>query len=339
MYISEIDDILDQTLDKFMYSWIIEKKIKDLIDFNKLVKEINFIKYQKEINELIEYGADLISDKDLNKFVTKSSNINLIKNLILKYIGYYLFLLIGMNYNGKIQIFNNNIIEFSRIQGNYKLKIDNFFNTESNSNIIKTTNLIKDFIDYINKIASGKKKDNIQLNNYGDNFIEFLELYGEDNVNKFVEMYKKEINKNKIIIDHNLIKIMIYLNLYKTSEKKELFNIIETTETSNGEFIFIDVVVPKSAFIDYNAIESVLEPYELKTNLPETIYELINEDYSENISEARKYFTDFDHKIQKLLDTHIIIPIVDDFLLYHKDNEKYEKQGDKDESVKKKRRY
>ena len=47
MYISEIDDILDQTLDKFMYSWIIEKKIKDLIDFNKLVKEINFIKYQK----------------------------------------------------------------------------------------------------------------------------------------------------------------------------------------------------------------------------------------------------------------------------------------------------
>ena len=32
--------------------------------------------------------------------------------------------------------------------------------------------------------------------------------------------------------------------------------------------------------------------------------------------------------------THIIIPIVDDFLLYHKDNEKYEKQTDKVEAPK-----
>ena len=73
-------------------------------------------------------------------------------------------------------------------------------------------------------------------------------------------------------------------------------------------------------------IESILEPYELKTSLPETIYGLINDDYSENIIEARKYFTDFDLKIQKLLDTHLIVPIVDDFILYHKDNERYEKQ-------------
>lgn len=116
------------------------------------------------------------------------------------------------------------------------------------------------------------------------------------------------------------------MTLYKTSEKKEIFNIIETTETSNGEFIFIDIVIPKTSFIDYNAIETILEPYELKTSTPEIIYEMINEDYSENIIEARKYFTDFDMKIQKLLDTHLIVPIVDDFLLYHKNNEKYEKQ-------------
>ena len=336
MYISEIDDILDQTLDKFMYSWIIENQIKDILNWSKLVKEPNFIKFQKEINSIIEYGQDLISDKDINKFVTKNSNIVLIKNLISKYIGYYLFLLIGINYNGKIEIFNNNLIEFSRTQSNYKLKIDNFFNTEANSNIIKVTNLIKEFIDYINKLANGKSKDNIPMDNYSSNLKEFLNNFGEDNLNNFVELYKKEIKKNKIILDHNIIKIMIYLNLYKTSEKKEIFNIIETTETSNGEFIFIDVVVPKSSFIDYNSIESVLESHELKTNLPETIYDLINEDYSENINDARKYFTDFDLKIQKLLDTHIIIPIVDDFLLYHKDNEKYEKQGDKSESIKKK---
>ena len=333
MYLYEIDDILDKTLDKFMYLWILDNKNTELVDYSKLIKEINFIKYQKEINLLFEYSIKLIDDKDINKFISKISNVNLIKNLILKYIGYYLFLFIGINYNGKIETFNNNIIEFSRTQTNYKLKIDNFFNTESNSNIIKTTNLTNEFIKYIEKNISGSKKDIQQNENISNELKEFLKLYGEDNINKLVELYKKEITKNKTVIQHNIIKIMIYINLYKTTEKKEIFNIIETTETSNGEFIFIDVVVPKSSFIDYNAIESILEPNELKTNMPEIIYELINVNYSENIIEAKKYFTDFDQKIQKLLNTQLIIPIIDDFLLYHKDNDKYEKQlsnlGDK----------
>jgi len=326
MYLSEIDDILDKTLDKFMYLWVLDNKIKEIIDYSKLIKEPNFVKYQKEINLLIEYSTGLINEKDINNFVSKTSNVNLIKNLVLKYICYYLFLFIGINYNGKIATFNNNIIEFSRTQSNYKLKIDNFFNTESNSNIIKTTTLINEFIEYIEKTITNSKKDKQQNEKKSYELSEFLKLYGEDNVNKIIELYKKEINKNKVVIQHNIIKIMIYLNLYKTAEKKEIFNIIETTETSNGEFIFIDVVVPKSSFIDYNAIETILEPYEIKTSMPETIYNMINENYSDNISEAKKYFTDFDLKIQKLLDTHLIVPIVDDFLLYHKDNEKYEKQ-------------
>jgi hypothetical protein len=326
MYIVEIDDILDKTLDKFMYLWILDNKNQELINYSKLIKELNFIKFQKEINILLEYSISLISDNDIKLFVSKTSNINLIKNLILKYIGYYIFIFIGINYNGKILSFNNNIIDFTRTQSNYKLKIENFFNTESNSNIIKITNLTNEFIEYIERLISGKKKDLLQNEKNSIELIEFIKTYGEENINNFIELYKKEINTNKIIIQHNIIKIMIYINLYKSSEKKEIFNIIESIETSNGEFIFIDIVVPKSNFIDYNMIESILDPNDLKTNIPEIIYELINEDFSENIIEARKYFTDFDLKIQKLLDTHLIVPIVDDFLLYHKDNEKYDKQ-------------
>lgn len=325
MYLSEIDDILDKTLDKFMYFWILDNKKNDIISYTKLIKEPNFVKYQKEINLLFEYSSSLISEKDINKFVSKTSNVNLIKNLVLKYIGYYLFLFLGINYVGKIETFNNNIIEFSRTQSNYKLKIDNFFNTESNSNIIKITNLANEFIQYIEKNINSKK-DTKQNENISNNLKEFLKSYGENNLTKIFELYKKEISKNKVVVQHNIIKIIIYLNLYKASEKKEIFNVIETTETSNGEFIFIDIVVPKSSFIDYNAIETILDPHELKTNAPEIIYDLINEDMSESVIEARKYFTDFDLKIQKLLDTHLIVPIVDDFLLYHKNNERYDKQ-------------
>jgi len=343
MYISEIDDILDQTLDKFMYLWIVKNQITDLLSFLKLIKEPNFIKYQKDINKIIEYGQELISDKDINKFVTKNSNIVLIKNVISKYLCYYLFILIGINYKGKMSSFNNNLIELSRTFNNNKVQIENFFNTESNSIIIKTVILINEFFDYINKLIKKNDKNEtndiskIQLNNYSDSLKDFLNLYGEKNINNFIILYKDNSKENnKIIIDHNIVKIMIYLNIYKNSEKKEIFNIIETTEISNGEFIFIDIVVPKSSFFDFNSIQTILEPSELYTNLPETIYNLINEDYSENINDAQKYFTDLDLKIQNLLDTNIIIPIVDDFLLYNKDSEKYEKQGDKHESVKKK---
>ena len=339
MYISEIDNILDETLDKFMYTWILESKIKDLLNFNTLIKEPNYVKYQKEINLILDYGILLISQKDLNKLVTKNSNIILINSLISKYLGYYLFLLIGINYKNKIELFNNNLIEFSRNQVNYSIKIDNFFNSESNSNIIKTINLANEFIDYINKLSSNKKfdKNNNLLNNYSDELKEFLINYGEENISKFIILINnKEITNKKIIIDHNIIKIMIYINLYKSTEKKELFNQIESGETSNGEFIFIDVVVPRSLFIDYNTIESILSSQEIRTNLPDTIYNLVNEDYSNILTDNKKYYTDFDLKIQKLFDTHIIIPIVDDFILYHKDNEKYEKQGDKLETPKKK---
>lgn len=335
MYISEIDDILNETLNNFMGTWILESKVPELLDFKKLSKEPNFVKYQKDINTIFEFGKNLIDQRKIDKIVNKKQNIILINNIISKYLAYYFFILLGINYNSKIELFNNNLVEFSRNQINYPLKIDNFFNSESNSNIIKAVNLIGEFTDYINKIANNKIKDNSSIENYSIAFREFVKLLGEENIKKNIaESLTKE--KNKIIVDHSIILMMIQLVLYKDKEKSEIFEIIESTETASGDFIFIDVVVPRSDFIDFSAIENVLSPSELKTNLPEDIYKFVNEDYTDDLNEKRKYFSDHDIKIQKLLDTHIIIPIVDDFILYHKDNEKYEKQGDKLESPKKK---
>ena len=128
MYLSEIDDILDQTIDKFMYTWILETKAKELLNFSEIIKQPNFVKFQKEINKILEFAIDLISQKDITKFVTKNNNIILVNNLIAKYICYYLFILIGINYNSKIELFNNNLVEFSRNQPNFPVKVNNFFN-------------------------------------------------------------------------------------------------------------------------------------------------------------------------------------------------------------------
>ena len=71
MYISEIDEILDETLNNFMGIWILESKISELLDFKKLIKEVNFIKYQKQINEIIEFGQTLIPYDKINKLVSE----------------------------------------------------------------------------------------------------------------------------------------------------------------------------------------------------------------------------------------------------------------------------
>ena len=124
MYISEIDDILDQTIDKFMYTWIIESKAKDLLNFSALVKEQNFVKFQKQINKILEFAMELISQKDVNKIVTKNNNVLLINNLVSKYLGYYLFILMGINYGGKIELFNNNLIRPQKLRKNDKFYIN-----------------------------------------------------------------------------------------------------------------------------------------------------------------------------------------------------------------------
>jgi len=334
MYISEIDDILNETLNNFMGIWILNSKNTKLLEFKKIIKEVNFIKYQQQINDILEFSQSIIPNDKINKLVTKKQNIILINSIITKFLCYYLFIMIGINYTGKIELFNNNLIEFSRNQVNFKIKIENFFNTESNSIIIKTINLIIEFLDYLHKLKSKKENANL-LDNYSYLLKEFIDKIGEENIKKNI-VDKLLDEKNKIIVDHSVTIMMIQLIIFKDKEKNEIFNIIENTETSNGDFMFIDVVVPRSDYIDYNDIEAILNPNDLKTGLPDKIFDLINEDYTEDINEKRKYFTDHDIKIQKLLDTHILIPIVDDFLLYHKDNEKYEKHGDKVESPKKK---
>ena len=93
MYITEIDNLLDKTLQKFMYAWLIDKKNSlNLLSLEKIIKEVNFFKYQKEINNIIEIGTNLISESDIKSFVTKNNNIQLIKNIIGKFISYYVFI-------------------------------------------------------------------------------------------------------------------------------------------------------------------------------------------------------------------------------------------------------
>jgi hypothetical protein len=319
MYINKIDDLLDKVIDDFYNTNIVKGK-----QIDNVLTEVNFVKYQKEINEIITSYIKTIDINEIRKLVQNEDNVNMILEIFKRYIAYYIFLMIGSFYTGKIDTFINNIVEFTKNQISYPLKINNFFNSENNSILIKYFTTIKNVI-----VILSAEKDKLSMFNSKPEFnesIEFLNSLGAEYVNTIFRI------DNKKEQSHNIVKTIIILNMYKKNEKKETFRILETIESEDGEYMFIDVVVPKRQYIDFNSVESVLGYRELSSGMATDFWNYIlkhEEKFDVNIDSN-------DDKLLKLINSKLVVPIVDDFLLYHKDTEKYDKTSTDSSTNKKK---
>ena len=129
MYINKIDDLIDKIVDDF--SNYLHKKNKK---FAQVLKEQNFVKYQLEINDVLK---TYVSQIDISDIEIGSENEDKIYQILSRYLAYYLFLTIAYFYSGKKETFVNNLIEFSKNQPTFKMKINDFFNSENNGNILK----------------------------------------------------------------------------------------------------------------------------------------------------------------------------------------------------------
>ena len=125
----------------------------------------NFVKYQLEINKILIDYSKQINTKEIKEIVHTPDNVLFIQEMIKRYISYYTFITVGFFYKGKDETFVNNIIEFSKNQPTFQFKVNNFFNSEANSNIIKYKSLsrnIKTLVDSEpSKIAMLVKKTGI----------------------------------------------------------------------------------------------------------------------------------------------------------------------------------
>ena len=77
-----------------------------------------------------------------------------------------------------------------------------------------------------------------------------------------------------------------------------------------GEFIFIDVVVSKRQYIDFSSIEEIMTKSEINSGIAHEVWDYLTS------NESIKQIESIDDKILKLLNKRILIPIVEDFLLW-----------------------
>lgn len=264
-------------------------------------KEENFVKYQIDINKIMTKF-----DKKLVDTPTKS--------FIKKYIAYYIFMTLGYFYSNTTEKYINNVIEFSKNQPSYQNKIQDFFTSESNANVIKFYNLIKKMTLLVNA-DKNKLSDLVKKSSLKD-ALATLNKYGK----KYVEKNFKLINLNgkRKNQSHNMIKSLIISNLYIPTDKKIIYQALEQTNSEEGEFIYIDIVVPRKQYIDFNAIESILPEEDVEIGVADDIYDLLKE-----ITQYKK--THVDDKLLELINNNLVTPVSEDFLLYHKNSTKYSK--------------
>lgn len=310
MYVNKIEDLLDKIIDDF-YNKVILKK-----DINKYFDQIDFVKYQLDINKLFVAYMENLDKKDIDAILDDETATLKFLEIVKKYIAYYVFMTFAYYYKGKYESYINNVIEFSKNQPSFSFKIVNFFNSESNSKVISFYKLIKNILIILD--ADSVKLSQLQKN---PEFVEVRRILNELG-QEYVDNKLRLKNLNGKLSDqaHNIIKILLLTELYIKEDKKDVHEFLEKNEMESADFIYIDVVLPKSDFIDYNMIEQALSIEDVERGLAADIYDLITSATTDSDKDKNQ-----DEKILELLNREIFVPISEDFLLYHKDSEKYEK--------------
>jgi hypothetical protein len=197
MFVNKVEDLMDKIFDDFYTNIILKNKL-----FKKLKNELNFIKYQNDINIIVSTYIETIPENYILDITKKGDGYNMIIDTLKRYLMLYIFLNIGLFFNGKVDIYINNLIEFSKNQAQYSLSINNFFNSDSNSLIIKLYHMCKNIITLVTK--NKYNIDIISHQPYAEDTIKFIKSIGIDIVNLSFSL--NNLNNDKDIQFHNIIK-------------------------------------------------------------------------------------------------------------------------------------
>lgn len=293
MNIEKIEEYIDSIIEDYYISTLQKTKY-------------DIVKEQKELNDTLSNYINSLPLIDIVGISRNSMNYKYIVNIINKYIVLYTLLMYGIVYEKDIEIYINNLIEFTRNQYLYSLKIDNFFDAQNNAIIIKMLHICRNILKFLNK----------ELNEKDIHYLEthkFIDDLSED----FINEYLKKKDKH-----HRIVKTVMILLIYKINDRKVIYQIIEDAENNDNEYIYIDIVEPTTDTLNFDNIEILLSKDDLFTGVAHDLW-----DFIEETNEINKDVLSDNDKINILFNSGVIVPILDDFLLYHKNTEKYELLG------------
>lgn len=322
MYVNQIDDIIDKILNKlYLEALIKDKTFRTIVDGKKL----NYVEFREQINNFIKKFMEMIDIEEIKKVINNKENLNRIYDIIKRYVAYYYFLSIAFYYTGSIKDFRNNLIQYSKLQENSTFHIKNFFDTQNNYTIINFFKIIKDVTKILTMTELQKKTLNA-LDVKGA--IDFLNSLGKDYIDQYLLSLVKKNDENFVEVNvHNLIKTIVFREIYRNQEQGMVFELLNDIEESKHETIYIDIVVSKDYASDYESFRQIFLGDDQMETLSVDLFELVN-DFSKIQSIPNP-----ESKNNSLLSFDIITPIVDDFLRYHRDTERLSVDTDKSLSM------
>ena len=319
MYINKIDDLFDNTLNK-LNEYLI--KYKSIEKFNK---DTNFVKYQNEILETLkDFTSKNISKKEIIDLLKNESYYEFIFGIIKRYCAFYLYLGLAYYYDGGRDLFITNIIESSKNQKDSLFSIPNFYNSENNSKLINFFNDIKNIQSLI-QLGKTMDKIKILISNNPLKFDSTLTLFNELGEDYIIDNFLQKDNF------HNILKTLIFKQIYLKEEKNEIINLLNQEEKTEGEYIYIEIIQSnEKKLIDFTLIQKFLSLQQLRSGLADDIYNYLLE-MRENKEFILREQNDF---INFLFSRGILVPINEDFLRFHDDNEKYDTESLINENLK-----
>lgn len=291
VYVNTIDIFIDQCLDMLGESMNNANKSKKKLSFNDI----------KNIRHTIEKD---ISYEPIETFIENEKARATIKKIVNDYVIIYLFL--SLSFTNDVDSMREIIVTAAK--GNDI--IASFLGSTSNiSLIMQYSNLIIDILEILKHIDNLTKVDNIKHRVEAVNLINFL---GYDYVDEYLI---KDKNAR-----HNILKIIIFRMIYLIRDKITIFKLIEVEELSRAEFTYIDIVDSNVEELDYATIDKLFAN-DRRHGMADTMYDMYISSYDQY---DEKQIT-LDNKIQELFNKNIIIPVTDEFLRFHKNSERYEK--------------
>lgn len=302
MFINKIDKFLDSQFNI----------VKTYLTKNKYKKKIKdsgyFLDYYQAIINSISYT-------NLFKNIKNDKNKTKVRNIIEKYILFYLLLSLA-------------ITEDNLIDDDEKAFVEKLFNISNNLPIIDSV-VVGDLLDiyqsYYICITLLKILPNVSKDSKNIEVLNIFNDIGLDNVKKFFDL------KNNGL--HNILITLLIRKIYIKTDKLDISRINEENELDDADYKYIDIVEARIQELDFASMEMLFDADNRRIGLPEDYYNLIQDynlislgDIEDNLNPEFAIQSNLicnDRKISYLFHKKLLIPITDEILRYHVNDEKY----------------